>query len=165
MSEYPKETTSSSLANSNIESPSPSCENIMWMPCHAMMIVANDRNRRWPKRRNSGSYVSNKLEIACWMVGSKLTSMKVSAIALRLPPGPERIAGSGHERFRRGTAVAPRNDLHRQRGRVRVTGSLAVDQKLFDHAHEQLNAGLTLASADEGGAADLVENRGRALFA
>jgi hypothetical protein len=36
---------------------------------------------------------------------------------------------------------------------------------LFDHAHEQLNAGLTLPGADEGGAADLVENRCRALFA
>ena len=41
---------------------------------------------------------------------------------------------------------------------------LAVDEQLFDHADKQLDTSLALACANQGGAADLVEDCGRALF-
>src|SRR5215203_3185309 len=86
-------------------------------------------------------------------------------IALRLPPCSERVPRPGHECFGRGSAVAPRYDLHRQSSSVGISGSFAVDEELFDHADEQLDASLTLASADHGGTTDLVEDRRRALIA
>jgi hypothetical protein len=91
--------------------------------------------------------------------------MRTSAIALRLPPCSERVPRSGHECFGRGSAVAPRYDLHRQSSSVGISGSFAVDDELFDHADEQLDASLTLASADHAGTTDLVEDRRRALIA
>src|SRR5688500_13155610 len=127
MKAYPNDTTSSTLANSNMESPRPSRENIIWMPCHAMMIVAKDRNRRYPNRRNSGSYVSRRLEIACWIVGSRLSSMvRVLCEYLRLAPGSERISGAGTECFVGRSPVAPRDELHVDGRDVRVSSTLAV---------------------------------------
>jgi hypothetical protein len=84
---------------------------------------------------------------------------------LRLPPCSERVTRAGHERFGRGSAVAPRYDLHRQSSSVGISGSFAVDEELFDHSDEQQDASLTLASADHGGTTDLVEDSRRALIA
>jgi hypothetical protein len=52
-----------------------------------------------------------------------------------------------------------------QSSSVGISGSFAVDDELFDHADEQLDASLTLANADHAGTTDLVEDRRRALIA
>src|ERR671918_629917 len=70
-----------------------------------------------------------------------------------------------HESLRNRLRLPPRYDLHRQSSSVGISGSFAVDDELFDHPDEQLDASLTLASADHGGTTDLVEDRRRALIA
>ena len=83
--------------------------------------------------------------------------------ALRLPPRSERVPRAGDERLSRRAPVAPRDDLHRQCSNVGIASSFAVDQKLFNHAHEQLNPRLSLTSTDQRRAADLVQNGRRTL--
>ena len=63
-----------------------------------------------------------------------------------------------------GLTISPCHELHVHVRRLGVAGPLAVDQQLLDDAAQELRARLPLASADEDGAADLVENRGRALL-
>ena len=61
-------------------------------------------------------------------------------------------------------AVAPGHELHVHRGGLGVARALALDQQLLDDAGQELRARLTLARADEHGAADLVQHRRRALL-
>src|SRR5690606_21232670 len=115
---------------------------------------------------NTGSYVSSRLMIACWIVGIRLSDvgMACSCLSLRLAPGSKGVASARDERLVHGRTVSPRRELHVHGGGLGVPCALVLDQQLLDHAVQELNPGLPLPCPDETGAADLVEQRGRALL-
>ena len=47
-------------------------------------MVANEMNMVYPNRRNTGSYVSSRLMIACWIVGIRLRDGCVGMARSRL---------------------------------------------------------------------------------
>src|SRR5262245_26387672 len=102
------------------------------------------------------------------MVGIRLSDgcvgMTPLSSGLRLTPRSQRVAAPSDERLIHRRAVAPGNELHIHGRSLGVTGALALDEQLFEQAVEELNPGLPLPRADRAGAADLVQDRRRALL-
>src|SRR5258705_8770636 len=83
---------------------------------------------------------------------------------LRLSPGAQRVCCPGHEGVVCSSSIPQSHELHVQGCRFGVAYLPVVHQQLFKHLGEELNTRLPLSCADQGGAADLVQNSRSALL-